>query len=312
MHTDKTTGQLSRIARISLASRLFFGREYTRTVWYVCNYDEQNRLTDMFNSNGLINNIGNISTSTTAVNRANKTVTQTQTVPESSIAAQSGTVNRLQVSPRNIDNLTYTIAYDALGRQTSVTDPRTGASLPHYDNKNRVDYTLDAAGNKIYYGYDDASGRRLWVKNALNKYTYFAYNPQGKPTRIWGDTDYPTENVNDNFGNLVQLKTFRGGSGWNANAWPTSTGEADVTTWTYDAASGLVTQKIYADGKGPEYAYSVDGKLLSRKWPRTASGAALTTTYGYNALTGELLSIDDSDTTPDIAYTYNRLQSCPK
>lgn len=38
--------------------------------------------------------------------------------------------------------------YDGVGRRTSATDPRTGASETHFDAQGRVDYVKDAAGKK--------------------------------------------------------------------------------------------------------------------------------------------------------------------
>ena len=35
----------------------------------------------------------------------------------------------------------------------------------------------------------------------------------------------------------------------------------DVTRWNYDPATGLLTQKLYDDGKRPSYTYTPDGKL---------------------------------------------------
>ena len=35
----------------------------------------------------------------------------------------------------------------------------------------------------------------------------------------------------------------------------------DVTTWLYDEATGLMTNKVYADGKGPTYDYTFDGRF---------------------------------------------------
>ena len=32
----------------------------------------------------------------------------------------------------------------------------------------------------------------------------------------------------------------------------------DVTTWLYDEASGVMTNKVYADGKGPRYDYDAN------------------------------------------------------
>ena len=42
----------------------------------------------------------------------------------------------------------------------------------------------------------------------------------------------------------------------------------DKTTWQYDQATGLLTNKVYADGKGTAYSYTPDGKLASRTWAR--------------------------------------------
>ena len=90
-------------------------------------------------------------------------------------------------------------------------------------------------------------------------------------------------------------------------------GPGDTTAWTYDPATGLLVQKLYsdvprrsgevaeADGKGPSYTYTPDGKLSTRTWAR-----GIATAYAYNAA-GQLTGVDYSDTTPDVAYTYDRL-----
>ena len=100
------------------------------------------------------------------------------------------------------------------------------------------------------------------------------------------------------------MTTYRSGNAWTGPSWPTVVG--DQTVWTYDAASGLVTAKTDAQGRSVTYNYSTDGKLLTRTWARQVNGNPLTTAYAYNTA-GDLLSADYSDSTPDIAYTYNRL-----
>ena len=50
-----------------------------------------------------------------------------------------------------------------------------------------------------------------------------------------------------------------------------------LTTNYQLTSTGLVTNKIYADGRGPWYNYSDDGKLIERKWAR-----GVTTTYAYD------------------------------
>ena len=65
-------------------------------------------------------------------------------------------------------------------------------------------------------------------------------------------------------------------------------------------ATGLVTNKVYADGVGPTYAYTPDGKLALRTWARGVS-----TSYSYDGA-GNLVSTTYSDGTPSIACAYDR------
>ena len=57
----------------------------------------------------------------------------------------------------------------------------------------------------------------------------------------------------DEFGDKVSMTTYR-----DINA------ADDVTRWLRDEATGLVTNKVYADGKGPRYTYTPDGRLATR------------------------------------------------
>ena len=164
----------------------------------------------------------------------------------------------------------------------------------------------DAAGHMTSYGYDDA-GRIAWKRNALGKYVRYAYNARGQQVRVWGDTEYPVEYGYDQYGQKITMTTFRTGNSWNGESWPNPAPQGDTTTWNYDDATGLLTSKVYADGHGPSYTYTVDRKLASRIWARKdALNNDLVTAYSYN-LFGEMTGIDYSDSTPDIAYSYTRL-----
>ena len=106
------------------------------------------------------------------------------------------------------------------------------------------------------------------------------YNAHGQLIRTWGDTTYPVSYEFDAYDRMTNMATYRAGEGWTGTTWPTGTvGTADNTYWHYDEASGLLESKHYADGKGPDYTYSTDGKLLTRTWAR--EGSSLTTTYVY-------------------------------
>lgn len=70
----------------------------------------------------------------------------------------------------------------------------------------------------------------------------------------------------------------------------------DMTTWLRDEATGLVTNNVYADGRGPAYGYTPDGRLSRRTWAR-----GVTTDYSYDAL-GRFASV--SSGTNVFAYSY--------
>lgn len=252
---------------------------------------------------------GNETVETVSLDRSTKTRIVTMQEPNSTIASQIVTVNGLDYSRKTTDNLVTTYVYDALARLISVTEPRIGTStITYYSTTGKkglpASFT-DAAGNTTSYDFDSA-GRLNLITNALGKLTRYAYNGYGQVTKIWGETQYPVELEYDVFGQQTKLKTFRSGNSWNGINWPTAQ-TPDITTWTYDEASGLVTAKTDASGQSVNYSYTVDGKLSSRTWSRLLNDQPIVTSYGYDVSTGALLTVGYSDATPDITYTYGRL-----
>ncbi|MFO7607499.1 MAG: DUF2235 domain-containing protein [Desulfurivibrionaceae bacterium] len=272
---------------------------------------QRNRLTGL--GGGLVGEsvsidiLGNETVSTTTLNRATQIQTSTVNYPDSTVNGVSVSRRGVPVSVQSKAGLTMTYEYDDLGRRTGVTDPRTGKSITHYDGAGRVDYVEDPAGNRTWFGYDPDSGRKIWEKNALDKYTRYAYNDQGQVTHIWGDATYPVSYEYDAYGQRTRMHTYQGGTCWNAATWPATAANADTTTWHYDPATGLLTGKEDAAGKLVSYSYTAANQLKTRTWARTDAGIALSTSYIYDPKTAELTDIDYSDTTVDVSFSYNRL-----
>jgi RHS repeat-associated protein len=88
---------------------------------------------------------------------------------------------------------------------------------------------------------------------------------------------------------MSALSTTRDGTAW------------DTTLWRYDFATGLATNKVYADNSVIAYTYTDDGKLDTRTWAR---GNA--TTYSYNA-NGLSSATTYSDATPAVSRGYDDL-----
>ena len=153
----------------------------------------------------------------------------------------------------------------------------------------RVDYVEDAAGYRTVFGYDAATGRRITVTDALTNTVYTAYDVLGRVTNTWGAT-YPVAYEYDIFGRMTAMKTWR-----DTNNAP------DITQWLFDEATGLLTNKLYADINGPSYEYDASGRLTKRTWARS-----VVTDYAYDFL-GQLTNINYSDSTPDVAFAYDRM-----
>ena len=179
--------------------------------------------------------------------------------------------------------------YDALGRPVAATDARGNAVRYAYDANGRVASVSDAAGNVTRYGYD-ALGRRISTTDPLGNGVLTAYDAEGRAVSVRGAAE-ALDRAYDAWGDLVLLATHREeGAG----------GPGDGMRWLRDAATGLVTNLVYADGTCVSYAYAPDGRLLRRTDAR-----GISTDYAYDAA-GDLASVRHSDGTPSVSYARDR------
>ncbi len=247
---------------------------------------------------------GNITTTTTSLDRDAKKIITSILHPNSTVAEEQVTINGLRISKRSKTNLTTTYSYDALGRNISITEPRVGTTHINYfangvGKQNQVQSIVDPANNSTTFDYDNY-GRQISQTNALGKVTRYEYDLMGNTIKVWGDSSYPLSFTFDNLGRKITQTTYRDTTvNFGGMTFPTVTG--DVTTWSYDQYSGLITVKTDANGKSTQYTYDVNSNLLTRTWAR-----GIITTYNYNN-TGKLLKVDYSDDTADVTYTYSRL-----
>ncbi len=86
--------------------------------------------------------------------------------------------------------------------------------------------------------------------------TTHSYDTCGRLVSTATDYEPTIEYTYDVFGNKTTMMTYR-----NESLGPNS---GDVTTWLYDEAPNTMTNKVYADGKGPAYFYTPDGRLSRR------------------------------------------------
>ena len=201
------------------------------------------------------------------LNRDARATASVTTTPDSTQPSYSISVFGLALTNCTSSGIVSSREYDALGRAIASTDGRGNTTTLSYDAQGRVAWTESplslgegqgegASVARTTYGYD-ALGRQVAVTNALGQATYTAYDAENRVISTWGAT-YPVAYAYDAYGRMTAMNTFRDEAMQNG----------DTTTWLYDEPTGLLTNKVYADGKGPSYTYTPDGKLATRAWAR--------------------------------------------
>lgn len=195
--------------------------------------------------------------------------------------------------------------YDLHGRLKEEIDARNGArSYSYYDDGRVATVTTPAPGfgdsvrKTKSYEYDDR-GRQIMVTYPDSEVAMFAYTPTGELYRQWGARTYPVEYAYDLQGRVVSMTTWQ-----EFNSFGSGQNEGEATTkWLYDTERGWLVEKLYpgqTQGQGVKYEYTDAGRLANRTWAR-----GVVTDYQYNGA-GDLASIDYSDSTPDVSYSYGR------
>lgn len=102
---------------------------------------------------------------------------------------------------------------------------------------------------------------------------------------------------------MVSLSTFRV-PGDVITTDPRLRTDGDITTWTYDIATGLVIRKTYADATHVDTVYDALNRVAA-----TTDARGTVASRSYAPLTGELVSItfNDDGFTPSISSLYNHL-----
>ncbi len=91
----------------------------------------------------------------------------------------------------------------------------------------------------------------------------------GRVVKEWGSAAYPVERLYCSCGKISELRTYRGGTGWEGAAWPTATaGAFDKATWTYGTTTGWLLSKTDANNASVTFNDNSTGRMTSRTWAR--------------------------------------------
>jgi RHS repeat-associated protein len=200
--------------------------------------------------------------------------------------------------------------YDAHQRLKTVTDSRTGtAGTTTYSNFTESGQPLTTTQGstpniRVTHLAKDILGRTIATTLPNNSVAYTSYWPTGQIRAQWGTQTNPVFHVYDEQNRLIELHTWQ-----TAPALDLTTDEAPdgsaKTEWIYSATTGLLVEKNHPGETDngttdADYTYTNGGRLYTRTWER-----GITTTYGYTH--GLLTSTNYSDSTPDVAITYDAL-----
>ncbi|MCC5807456.1 MAG: RHS repeat-associated core domain-containing protein [Opitutales bacterium] len=203
--------------------------------------------------------------------------------------------------------------YDSLGRAFETITRESGSAkvverTEYFDNSPRVHRLRRSRGNGTAnqlvteYAYF-INGAVRSEKNADNQFTYYLYNRRGQLTHRWGTATTPVRFDYNTYGERHEMRTYQTG-GWSSSSLPAdfTSGTASLTKWSFDEATGLLKQKTDPSNEAETYTYDNAHRLHVRTRAR-----GVYSTRGYSPQTGELTSVTYSDSTPDLAFTYNRL-----
>jgi RHS repeat-associated protein len=250
---------------------------------------------------------------TTYLDRETDKITTVISEPAtSSLCATNVYQNGRPISASTLSVASPTVyKYDDLGRTNQIISPLGYSAYINYDPVtgwviNQTDFTGQTTSYQ-YYGPTEANAGKLKCQTSANgKKTYYAYTDRGELHYTWGDVPYPAEYRYNEYGDLTNLITFRGGSSWTGSSWPGSSG-GDNTYWKYDEASGALLQKKDAQGNAVNYTYdTITGRLFTRSWARLNGTNSVTVTNSYNGF-GDLTAQEYNDGTPNVYLnSYNR------
>ncbi len=202
-------------------------------------------------------------------------------------------------------------AYDAAHRLVSVTDALG----------NRIDYTLDAFGNRTHEDVSDGNGAltrtRRRVYNRLNRLTEdiggerqstgYDYDAGGLLRNIDGprtDVSDVTAYTYDTLNRLIEVidpleGSTRYGYDGQDNVVTVTDARDNTTTYTYDGLGNLTAQ-VSPDTGTTAYDYDAAGNRLSQ-----TNARGITVTYRYDAL-NRLTAIQYPDPAQNISLTYDQ------
>ena len=225
------------------------------------------------------------------------------TIPTSDLVAEIVMVDGFVLTKKDTTGITSTATryFNMDGMVFTRTNGRGNTEISVTDIANRTLSVTDAAGYITTTSYCTCCDRPATITDAMGNTTCYRYDVRGRKVSEWGTAIQPACFGYDDAGNLVLLKTFRAGTE-TISSDPTERTDGDVTTWNFDAATGLELRKTYSDNSSLVKTYDAFNRLATETNARN-----IVKTHSYETARGLLLGTTYSDGTTARCYTYNHL-----
>lgn len=275
----------------------------------------------------------------------------TETVDANNIATTYQYDDMGRLTSQTKQGATTTISYDSNNNPLTLSGPNGSILNFHYDNANRlvaqtnekgerVDFQLDASGNRIARTIKDKNGLLRFVENhqfdefdrlqtiidGNNASEVSSYLPGGLKSTNTDALGYITNYQYDSVAQLEQVTDANGGlTSYQYDQWgqtlSVTDAEGKTTSYQYNGFGELIEQHSPDTGT-TQYSYDKagnlsqtthveSGKTISLKYDalnRIISDSARGVTYGYDQGVngvGKLTSISDSNSTQQLSYDGN-------
>ena len=200
----------------------------------------------------------------------------------------------------------FSRSYTASGMTLVHVDGRGNATTSAMDLAGRTISVTDAAGAITSTVYDIVHDQPSVVTDAMGNTACYKYDHRGRKIAEWGTAQQPACFGYDDLDNMTTLYTFRAGSEVITTD-PSERSDGDVTTWVYDAKTGLEISKTYSDNSSVVTTYDAYNRLATETDARGnvkthayehARGLHLGTTYTL---------VDGAAETAARSFSYNHL-----
>ena len=181
----------------------------------------------------------------------------------------------------SLTGVELTTTYDINDQPIIVTDAHGVTITNTFDQLGRLVTRTDANGGVETFTYS-ARGLTNYV-DQTSLLTEYRYDEAARRTRV---TTPLLEEIDYTYNDAGDLSTL-------------SDGKNQVTSWGYDIEGRMTTKTNAANQVVLKLGYNAIGQVTSR-----TNALSVVTSYTYDAV-GSLKTVDYSDNTPDVSFTYD-------